>query len=126
MFLYPVTMATKVTTHKQKWEIVIFLSQLCPYSKARVQGFSIKNVYKNAYNVLLTNILFTNDKNKNTPNVSNVCYHGNKTIEPSVILPKQCIFNRNDLHSVIINIHSVYTFQIIYIWLTNQKNNKKL
>ena len=42
MFLYPVTMATKDTTHKQIWENDIFLSQLSPNSKARIQGVSIR------------------------------------------------------------------------------------
>ena len=45
MFLYPVTMATKVTTHQQIWEYAIFLSQLSPNSKARIQGVSIRNIH---------------------------------------------------------------------------------
>ena len=45
MFLYPVNMATKVTTHEFIWENAIFLSQLSPSSKARIQGVSIRNVH---------------------------------------------------------------------------------
>ena len=45
MFLYPVTMASKVTRYEQKWDNAIFLSQLFPNSKARIQGVSIRNVH---------------------------------------------------------------------------------
>ena len=43
MFLYPVTMATKVTTLLQIWENAIFLSQLSPNSKGRIQCVHIRN-----------------------------------------------------------------------------------
>ena len=86
-----------------------------------ISHLAISRCDKNAYNVLFTHILFTNDKNKNIQNVSIFCYHGNKTIEPSAILPKRFIFKRNYLHSEKRNIYNVYKFKIIYIWLTNQK-----
>ena len=54
------------------------------FSNCQYLTFSIKfiflqleSAYKNAYNVSLATILFTNDKNKNTRNVSISCYHGN-------------------------------------------------